>query len=79
MKNVQARYVQTLKKHKNGNSNAKINVAYEIKRDLYTRNDPTNVKQVSKNLKLLKRILRKRKIFVLTFYLFSRINFYLLN
>jgi hypothetical protein len=40
-----------------------LNVSYEIKRDFNTKNDPPNVKQVSKNLKLIKRILRKRKIF----------------
>jgi hypothetical protein len=56
-------YMHKCLKCKNGNANAKINVTYETKRDFYTKNDPTNVKQVSKNLKLLKRIMRKRKIF----------------
>ena len=47
-----------------------LNVTYEIKRDFYSKNDPTNVKQVSKNLKLIKRISRKRKIFFRLFIYF---------
>jgi hypothetical protein len=47
----------------------------EIKRDFLLKNDPTSVKQFSKNLKLIKRILRKRKSTFLTFYLFSMIYF----
>jgi hypothetical protein len=66
-------------KRKNGNANAKINVTYEIKRDLYTKNDPTNVKQISKNLKLVKRISRKRKIFFRLFIYFLEFIFYLFN
>ena len=31
----------------------KLNVTYEIKRNFLTKNDPTNVKQISKNLKLI--------------------------
>ena len=56
-------YMHKCLKSKNGNANAKMNVTYEIKRDFNSKNDPTNVKQISKNLKLIKRILRKRKIF----------------
>jgi hypothetical protein len=62
VKNLQTIYVQMLKTQKR-EFKRELNVTYEIKRDLYTKNDPTNVKQVSKNLKLLKRISRKRKIF----------------
>jgi hypothetical protein len=72
-------YMYKCLKRKNGNANAIINVMYEIKRDLYTKYYPTNVKQVSKHLKLLKRISRKRKIFFRLFIYFLWIIFYLLN
>ena len=78
MKNLQSRYVRMLKTRKR-EFKRKINVTYEIKRDLYTRNDPTNVKQVSKNLKLLKRISRKRKIFFRLFIYFLELISYLMN
>ena len=48
-------------KRKNENANAIIKRNVRIKRDFYSKNDPTNVKQVPKNLKLLKLISRKRK------------------
>lgn len=47
-----------------------LNVTYEIKRDFNTKNDPKNVKQIYKNLKLIKRISRKRKIFFRLFIYF---------
>ena len=66
-------------KSKNGNSNAKFKRTYEIKRNFLTKNDPTKLKQISKNLKLLKRILRKRKIFFRLFIYFLELIFYLMN
>jgi hypothetical protein len=63
----------------NVNATAKFNVTYEIKRDLYYKNDPTNVKQFSKNLKLIKIILRKRKLFFLVFIYFLKFIFYFWN